>query len=74
MDRNNKNGMREAPNYINASIVMFGFNLVWVLIAIWATFGFLAVIATAFVLNALITILRDRLTLEPQPLSRRRRE
>ena len=31
-----------APNYTNACIVMFGVNITWVLVAIWAIWGLIA--------------------------------
>ncbi len=43
-----------APNYTNACIVMFGVNLTWVLMLIWAVWGLIAVAATGWVLNRVI--------------------
>ena len=45
---------RSAPNYTNACIVMFGVNLVWVFLVLWAIWGLVAVAATGWALNLLI--------------------
>ena len=37
-----------APDFTQACVVMFGVNLAWMLIAIWALFGFLAALAAGF--------------------------
>ena len=47
----------KAPNYTEACIVMFGVNLTWVLVAVWAVWGFL----TAIFLSYLIKLGIDRL-------------
>ncbi|KIN60325.1 hypothetical protein Z945_1295 [Sulfitobacter noctilucae] len=44
-----------APNYTQACVVMFGVNLAWVFIMIWAIWGILAVAVTGWVLNQIIT-------------------
>lgn len=48
-----------APNYTNACIVMFAINLSWVLIALWAAWGLLAVIAAGWLINRTITHIED---------------
>ncbi|MCX7560725.1 hypothetical protein OS190_14200 [Sulfitobacter sp. F26204] len=51
-----------APNFTHACVVMFGVNITWVFIVIWAIWGIPAVAATGWLLNKLITriaILRD---------------
>lgn len=45
---------RSAPNYTNACIVMFGVNLVWVFLVVWAIWGLVGVAATGWALNLLI--------------------
>ena len=45
----------EAPNFTQACIVMFGVNLMWILMVIWALWGLLAVAVTGWVVNRLIT-------------------
>lgn len=49
-----RGNMKEAPNYTNAALVMGAVNLLWVLMVIWATLGFIAVLVTGFVLDKLI--------------------
>lgn len=43
-----------APNYTSACIVMFGVNLVWVFLVLWAIWGLVAVALTGWGLNRLI--------------------
>ncbi|AXI41654.1 hypothetical protein [Sulfitobacter sp. SK011] len=44
-----------APNYTAACIVMFGVNLMWVLMVIWAVWGFLVAALAGWIVNHLIT-------------------
>lgn len=43
-----------APNYTTACIVMFGVNITWVLVAIWAIWGLVAAILLGLGLNHLM--------------------
>ena len=43
-----------APNYTKACIVMFGVNITWVLVAIWAIWGLIAAILLGLGVNHLI--------------------
>ena len=43
-----------APNFTNACIFMFGVNLTWVLVVIWAIWGLLAAVLLGLSLNHLI--------------------
>ncbi|NNE53159.1 MAG: hypothetical protein HKN30_12260 [Sulfitobacter sp.] len=43
-----------APNYTQACIVMFGVNVAWILVAIWAIWGFLAAAFLGWLVNGLI--------------------
>ncbi|WP_147106621.1 hypothetical protein [Tateyamaria sp. syn59] len=43
-----------APNYTKACIVMFGVNLTWILVAIWAIWGLIAAMLLGIGLNHLI--------------------
>lgn len=43
-----------APNFTQACIVMFGVNLLWVFMVIWAVWGLLAVALVGWAVNALI--------------------
>jgi hypothetical protein len=45
---------RAAPNYTQACLVMFGVNLTWVLVAIWALWGLLAAALVGWLVNRLI--------------------
>jgi hypothetical protein len=40
-----------APNYTLACVVMFGVNLAWVLMTIWAIWGLIAALATSWAVN-----------------------
>lgn len=44
-----------APNFTQACVVMFGVNLTWILMVIWAVWGLLAVAATGWLVNQVIT-------------------
>lgn len=44
-----------APNYTTACVVMFGINLTWILMAIWAIWGLLAAAATGWAVNRVIS-------------------
>lgn len=43
-----------APNFTQTCIVMFGVNIAWVFVVIWAIWGLLAVAVTGWVLNQII--------------------
>lgn len=43
-----------APNYTQACIVMFGVNITWILMVIWAIWGLLAAAALGWGVNQLI--------------------
>ena len=43
-----------APNYTSACIVMFGVNLTWVLVTIWAIWGLIAAGMLGWAVNWLI--------------------
>lgn len=53
--------VREAPNYLNANIAMFGVNLTWVLFVVWATLGFAYVLLAGALINAGLSYLKARL-------------
>ena len=50
-----------APDYTNAALTMGLANLVWIFMALWATFGFWAVLLAGLALNALIDRLEARM-------------
>ena len=43
-----------APNYTGACVVMFGVNLVWVLLVLWVIWGLIAVALTGWGLARVI--------------------
>ena len=43
-----------APNYTRACIVMFGVNITWILVAIWAIWGLIAAMLLGLGVNHLI--------------------
>lgn len=47
-----------APNYTNACIVMFGVNITWILVAIWAIWGLIAAMLLALGVNHLMDRMR----------------
>ncbi|WP_417525969.1 hypothetical protein [Marinovum sp.] len=49
-----------APNYTAACVVMFGVNLIWVLVALLAAFGLAAVLLAGLALNGWISWLAAR--------------
>ncbi|MGJ5621153.1 hypothetical protein [Sulfitobacter sp. MF3-043] len=49
------NNSTAAPNYTAACIVMFGVNLMWVLMVIWAVWGFVVAALAGWIVNHLIT-------------------
>ncbi|MEO0401507.1 MAG: hypothetical protein AAF214_03950 [Pseudomonadota bacterium] len=51
----NDHEMGRAPNYTNACIVMFGVNITWVLVAIWAIWGLIAAGLLALGVNHLMS-------------------
>ena len=44
-----------APNYTSACIVMFGVNLTWILVAIWAIWGLIVVMLLGAIINHMMT-------------------
>ncbi|WP_299370766.1 hypothetical protein [uncultured Tateyamaria sp.] len=46
--------MGRAPNYTSACIVMFGVNITWILVAIWAIWGLIAAVLLGLGVNHLI--------------------
>ncbi|MEP1765252.1 MAG: hypothetical protein ABJJ53_01155 [Sulfitobacter sp.] len=54
----NSNGY--APNYTKACIALFGVNLSWMLIAVWAVWGLFAVAAMAWAVHFVIGYIETR--------------
>lgn len=52
------NRFKSAPNYTTPALIMGFFNLLWIFCVIWSIFGFIAVMATGWVLNLGIDRLR----------------
>jgi hypothetical protein len=42
------------PNFTQACVVLFGVNLMWILMVIWVLWGLFAVAATGWLVNQLI--------------------
>lgn len=51
---------RSAPDYTTATLVMGSVNLLWIFTALWAAFGFGAVLLLAYSLHVGIEWLRRR--------------
>ncbi|MBY5972006.1 hypothetical protein [Pseudooceanicola marinus] len=49
---------RAAPDYTAAVLVMAGVNLLWIFFALWAAWGFGAVVAAGYALHVAIEALR----------------
>lgn len=49
-----------APNYTNACIVMFGINITWIFLVIWAIWGLVIVVLLGTSINHLMTRLHAR--------------
>ena len=49
-----------APNFTSACIVMFGVNLAWVFVVIWAIWGLVAVAALGWLVNRAIDRIAQR--------------
>ena len=43
-----------APDYTLACVAMFGVNLMWILMAVWAIWGLIAALAMGWAVNKLI--------------------
>ena len=54
----NDHRLGTAPNYTTACIVMFGVNLVWMLLVIWVVWGLIA----ALLLGCGINVLLERMS------------
>jgi hypothetical protein len=51
---------KRAPDYTGAALAMGLVNLLWIFVALWAAFGFWAVLAAGLGLNHAITRLAQR--------------
>ena len=49
-----------APDFTKACIVMFGVNITWIFMAIWAVWGLVAVAVTGWCINRAISVLEAR--------------
>lgn len=49
-----KNDRPTAPNYTQACIVMFGVNILWVFMVLWAVWGLVAVAIMGWTIKTLI--------------------
>ena len=46
--------VQSAPSYTSACVVLFGVNILWLLVVIWALWGLLAVALSGWAVNAMI--------------------
>ncbi|UWR23472.1 hypothetical protein [Sulfitobacter sp. S190] len=44
-----------APDFTKACVVMFGVNITWIFVAIWAIWGLLAVACLGWVINRVLS-------------------
>jgi hypothetical protein len=49
-----------APNFKTACLVLFGVNITWILFAVWAIWGLVAVAVTGWCVNRVIALLAAR--------------
>jgi hypothetical protein len=63
-----------APDYRQACVVLFGVNITWILLAVWAIWGLVIVLMLALGLNHLMTRMQawavaraDRQRRDPKP-------
>jgi len=55
-----KNDLPSAPDFTQACVVMFGVNITWILLTIWALWGLLVAAALAWGVNRLIDYIAAR--------------
>lgn len=56
-----------APDYTTACVVMFGINVAWIFMVVWAIWGLLAVAAIGWGVNFWINRVQDRRSPAPAP-------
>jgi len=49
-----------APDYTNAALIMFGVNMVWILILIWGVWGLIPALGVAWAVNRGISWIDQR--------------
>jgi hypothetical protein len=49
-----------APNFTKACVVLFGVNITWILFAIWAIWGLIAVAVSGWCVNLVIGYVEAR--------------
>ena len=64
--------MRSAPDFTNACVVMFGVNISWIFLVLWAVWGLIAVAALGWCLNRWMIWLNARRARAYAPLTPRR--
>ncbi len=55
-----RNTPGSAPNFTQAAVFMFGVNITWIFVVLWAIWGLLAVAATGWAINHVITFIEKR--------------
>ena len=63
---------RSAPDFTQACIVMFGVNIAWVFLLLWAVWGLIAVAVLGWCLNRWMTWLQARQAREHARFNRQR--
>ncbi|UWR27388.1 hypothetical protein K3757_05460 [Sulfitobacter sp. S223] len=54
------NARGSAPNFTSACVVMFGVNIAWIFVVLWALWGLIAVAATGWCVNRAISYVEAR--------------
>jgi hypothetical protein len=55
-----RNTPGSAPNFTQAAVVLFGVNITWIFMILWALWGLVAVAATEWAINHLINYIEKR--------------
>jgi len=55
-----KHSLGRAPNFTTACIVMFGVNLAWILVAVFAVYGLLGALCLCLLVNHWVAWLEHR--------------
>lgn len=55
-----RNKPGSTPNFTNAAVVMFGVNITWIFLTIWAVWGLIAVAAAGWTVHHIINFIDKR--------------
>ena len=56
----NRRPTKSAPDFTQTCIVMFGFNITWIFLLVWAIWGLIAVAALGWAINRWVGWLEQR--------------